>query len=259
MKFTSIATRVGPMVILSVISVSAFFTAPAVSQDSRTMTVLGSIDGTVDGTERGWLTISGEVEGSDMASAAWRPHSDARAMENALGAMGEQQREQMKERLEKMAEMMGDDAAANPLAQMLGGDGEEKIALRIMGVDPDAEKILRQGGLTIELPPFSAENKDELLHGQHEAEISYHKNFGEKTGFHVSTHDVGTDAVVAFDQLEIVEGGGFAEGTFEGSLCPISALMKGSIDPEACILVAGRFETDLGEEETNSPASRSND
>lgn len=252
------AAIAGSASLLVLVCGSIPFLGSAVAQDSQTMTVMGSIEGKVDDTKRGWLTISGEVEGRDMASAAWRPHSDARTMENALAGMGEQQREQMQERMELMAEMLGDDAA-NPLSQMLGGDEEDKIALRIMGVDPDAEQILRQGGLTIELPPFSAENKDELLHGQHEAEISYHKNFGEKTGFHVSTHDVGTDAVVAFDQLEIVEGGGFAEGTFEGSLCPISALMKGSIDPEACILVAGRFETDLGEEEPNSPASRSND
>lgn len=241
---------------LAVAAVCAFLTSasfllmiPAFAQDSRTMAVLGSIDGTVDGSERGWLTISGEVEGRDMSSAAWRPHSDANMMESVLGGMSEQ----MKQRMEMMAEMQGRE---NPLAEILGRDGDEKVALRIMGVDPDAESILRQGGLTIELPPFSAENKDQMLRGQNEADIAYHKNFGESTGFYVSSHDVGTDAVVAFDRLEIVAGGGFAEGTFEASLCPIGSLMGRDVDPADCIMVEGRFKTDLGEEEPDHPGAQ---
>ncbi len=229
---------------------------PAASQDSREMTVLGSIDGMADGTERAWLTISGEVEGRDMSSAAWRPFSMANIMGGALDGMSDEQRAQMEERMEAMSDMMGE-GADNPLAQMFGGGGEDQVELRIMGVDPEAERILRQGGLTIELPPFSADDADQLLTGPNEAEISYHKNFGDGTGFYASSHDVGTPATVAFDRLDIVEGGGFAAGTFEGNLCPISALINGVPDPEVCILVAGEFETELGEEEADTPASPS--
>jgi len=229
---------------------------PSLAQDTRTMTVLGSIDGTADGTERAWLTISGEVNGKTMSSAAWRPHSMPNVMGDALAGMSDEQRAQMQERMEMMSEMMGD-GAENPFAQMLGGDGAEQVKLRIMGVDPKAERILRQGGLTLDLPPFSAEDADKMLTGKNKAEISYHKNFGEDAGLYASTHDVGTTATVMFDRLEIVEGGGFAAGTFEGSLCPIRALMGGDPDPEVCILVAGQFETELGEEEADIPASSS--
>ena len=229
---------------------------PSLAQDTRTMTVLGSIDGTADGTERAWLTIAGEINGSAMSSAAWRPYSMANATGGAFAGMSDEQRAKMEERMEMMSEMLGD-GAENPFAQMLGGDGEEQVQLRIMGVDPEAERILRQGGLTIELPPFSAGDVDQQLTGPKEAEISYHKNFGEEEamGFYASSHDVGTAATVAFDRLEIVEGGGFAAGTFEGSVCPIRSLMGGDPDPEVCILVAGQFETELGEEEADMPAS----
>jgi hypothetical protein len=206
---------------------------PAVSQESRTMTVLGSIEGTADGTERAWLTISGEIEGRDMATAAWRPFSMADALGGALSGMSDEQRAQMVERM----------------------GGEEQVKLRIMGVDPEAESILRQGGLTIELPAFSADDADQLLTGPNEAEIAYHKNFGEGTGFYVSTDDVGTPATVSFDRLDIVAGGGFAAGTFEGNLCPIGSLMTSNPTFEGCILVAGEFETELGEEEADTPPS----
>ena len=177
-------------------------------------------------------------------------------MGDALAGMSDERRAQMQERMEMMSEMMGE-GADNPLAQMFGGDGEEQVQLRIMAVDPEAERILRHGGLTIELPPFSPENTDSLLTGPNEAEISYHKNFGESTGFYASSHDVGTAATVAFDQLDIVAGGGFAAGVFEGTLCPIRAMMGGDPDPEVCILVAGQFETELGEEKADIPGSSS--
>jgi len=239
----------------SSIAVALISALPALSQESRTMTVLGSIDGTAAGTERAWLTIAGEVEGRTMATAAWRPYSMANVMGGAFAGMSDAQRAQMEERMETMSEMMGE-GADNPLAQMFGGGGEEQVKLRIMGVDPEAERILRQGGLTIELPPFSVENADQMLTGPNEAEISYHKNFGEGTGLYASSHDVGTPATVTFDRLDIVEGGGFAAGTFEGNLCPIRALINGVPDPDVCIMIAGQFETELGEEETSTPAAR---
>lgn len=233
MQITRIASKACAWILLPAISASLLFTHDAVAQGTRTMTVLGSIEGTIDGFERSWLTITGEVEGRNMSTAAWRPHSMADMMEAVLDGMSEQQRARM--------------------AQMFGGDGEEEVALRIMGVDPEAEKILRQGGLTIELPPFSADNVDQMLGGRNEAEISYHKNFGEQRGFFVSSHDVGIDATVGFDRLEIVTEGGVAEGTFEGSLCPIRSLMGSNPSLEGCILVEGHFETELGEEEADNP------
>lgn len=239
---------------ISCVAITLMATLPAFAQESRTMTVLGSIDGTADGTERAWLTISGVVEGRDMSSAAWRPYSMANVMGGVLDGMSDEQRARMQESMEMMSDMMGDDAD-NQLEQMFGGGGGDQVELRIMGVDPEAERILRQGGLTIELPPFSAENVDQMLAGPNEAEISYHKNFGDSTGFYVSSHDVGTPATVAFDQLDIVAGGGFAAGTFEGSLCPIRSLMGSNPTLDGCILVAGGFETELGEEEATTPAS----
>ncbi|MFO8125512.1 hypothetical protein [Yoonia sp.] len=235
---------------------AALIAQPSVAQDMRTMTVLGSIEGMADRTERAWSTIAGEINGSKMSSAAWRPYSMPDVMGDALAGMNDEQRAQMQERMKMMSEMLGD-GAENPFAQMFGGDGGEQIQLRITGVDPESERILVRGGLTIELPPFSADEVDELLTGRNEAEISYHKNFGEdeEMGFYASSHDVGTAATVAFDRLEIVEGGGFAAGSFEGSLCPIRALMGGDPDPEVCILVAGQFETVLGEEEADMPVS----
>lgn len=239
----------------SCVAITFMATLPAFAQESRTMTVLGSIDGTADGTERAWLTISGVVEGRDMSSAGWRPFSMANVMGGAFDGMSAEQRAQVEERMEVMSEMMGE-AADNPLTQMFGGGGDEQVKLRIMGVDPEAERILRQGGLTIELPPFSVEDADQKLTGPNEAEISYHKNFGDGTGLYASSHDVGTPATVTFDRLDIIEGGGFAAGTFEGNLCPIRALINGVPDPEVCIIVAGQFETELGEEEADMPAAR---
>jgi hypothetical protein len=220
---------------------------PADAQGIRMMTVLGSIEGTADGTERAWLTIAGEAEGEPMSSAAWRPYSMPNMMEGAFAGMSDAARAQMEERMKLMSEMMGE-GANNPLTQMFGGGSDDQVQLRIMGVDPEAERVLLQGGLTIELPPFSFDSTDQILSGRNEAEISYHKNFGESTGFYASSHDVGTTATVAFDRLEIVDGGGFAAGTFEATLCPISALINNVPDPEVCILVAGQFETELGEE-----------
>lgn len=249
------AVKSGTLIRSATVMVAVMMAHPGQAQGTRTMDVLGSIEGTADGSERGWLTISGEIEGKTMSSAAWRPHSMANVMESAFAGMSEAQQDAMRERMEQMAEMMGEGAGTNPMAQMFGGGGEEYVELRIMGVDPDAEQILRQGSLTLELPPFPADTADQMLSGPNEAEIFYHKNFGEQRGYFVSSHDVGTAATVAFDRLEIVAGGGFAAGTFEGSLCPIRSLMGSNPTLEGCILVAGRFETELGEEEADSAGS----
>ncbi|MEX2470076.1 MAG: hypothetical protein WD396_10000, partial [Pseudohongiellaceae bacterium] len=67
MQITRIASKASAWLLLPAIAASILFAHDAVAQGTRTMTVLGSIDGTVDGFERNWLTISGEVEGRGMS------------------------------------------------------------------------------------------------------------------------------------------------------------------------------------------------
>ena len=217
------------------------------AQDARDMAVTGSVDATVDGVERQWLTIAGEVDGAFMHSAAWQPYAaPENPMASMMEGMPEDQREQMRAQMEAMAEQMGADS---PVAQMFGGDGEnDQVRLRITAVDPGSERILRDGMLTIEIPPFSAEDHNALIGTTGSAEISLFKNFGEQTGLHVSSHSLGTDASVEFDRLEIAAGGGTAEGHFEASLCPLRVVMRDDGDAGDCILVVGRFATELGEE-----------
>ena len=224
------------------------FIAPANAQETRTMEVLGSVDGTVDGHERAWLTISGEIDGAEMSSAAWKSYDAGSVMDAMLEGFSDAQREQMQERMDAMSEMMGDAGGQNPIAQALGGSDKDQITLRIMGVDPDAERILRQGMIIIELPPFAVDDLEKMVGPSLDAEISYHKNFGEGTGFHASSHDAGTAAYVNFKRLDVVEGGGAAKGRFGATLCSLGVLVSGNIDPDDCLFVEGRFDTVLGED-----------
>jgi hypothetical protein len=230
----------------------AFLVSPVSlqAQEARDMTVTGSVDAEVEGVERQWLTISGEIDGDFMQSASWRPFElPANPMAEMLEGMPEAQREQMQAQMETMADAMGAD---NPAAQMFGGGASDQITLRITAFDPDSDRILREGMLTIELPPFSTENIDTLIGTTQSADISLFKNFGESTGLHVSSHSLGTEATVEFDRLEIVPDGGVAEGQFEGTLCPLSVVMQNNSDDADCILVVGRFDTELGEGEPGS-------
>ena len=218
---------------------------PAAAQETRTMEVLGSVDGVVDGHERAWLTISGEIDGAEMSSAAWKAYDVGSLMDAMFDGVSDAQRQQMQERMQAMSEMMGDAGAAHPFAP---GSGEDQVTLRIMGVDPEAERILRQGMISIELPAFAVDDLDAMVGSPVEAEISYHKNFGEVTGFHASSHEAGTAAYVVFERLDIVEGGGNAKGRFGATLCSIGVLMRGDIDPDDCLFVEGHFDTALGED-----------
>lgn len=216
------------------------------AQDARDMAVTGSVDATVDGVERQWLTIAGEVDGEFMNSAAWLPDVlPDNPMAAMMEGMPEAQRERMQAQMDAMAEQMGADS---PYAQMFGDDAGDRIRLRIMAVDPQSERILRQGMLSIELAAFSVEDIDTIIGTAQEAEISLFKNFGEQRGLHVSSHGIGTDATIQLDRLEIEPGGGVAEGHFEASLCPLSVVMGRDGDPDDCSLVTGRFATELGEE-----------
>lgn len=216
------------------------------AQDARDMAVTGSVDATVDGVERQWLTIAGEVDGEFMHSAAWLPNVlPDNPMLQMMEGMPEAQRERMQAQMDAMAAQMGADS---PYAQMFGDDAGDRIRLRIMAVDPQSERILRQGMLSIELVSFSVDDIDAIIGTAQEAEISLFKNFGDKRGLHVSSHGMGTDATLRLDRLEIVPGGGVAEGHFEASLCPLSVVMGRDGDSDDCSLVTGSFATELGEE-----------
>jgi len=216
------------------------------AQEARDMAVIGSIDAVVDGAERQWLTIAGEVDGEFMHSAAWLPNvMPANPMAEMIENMPDAQREQMQAQMDAMSELMGDDS---PYAQMFGEGAADQLRLRIMGVDPNSERILREGMLSIELASFSAKDIDALIGTPQEAEVSLFKNFGEQTGLHVSSHDMGLDATVLFDRLEIEPGGGAAEGLFEANLCPLSVVMGRDGDEDDCILITGSFASELGEE-----------
>ena len=222
------------------------FSASLEAQEARDMAVTGSVDAQVGGVDRQWLTIAGEVDGKFMNSAAWLPDVlPANPMAEMMEGMPDAQRERMQAQMDAMAAQMGDDS---PYAQMFGDDAGDRIRLRIMAVDPQSERILRQGMLSIELASFSVDDIDAIIGTAQEAEISLFKNFGEKRGLHVSSHGIGTDATIQLDRLEIVPGGGVAEGQFEGSLCPLSVVMGRDGDPDDCSLVTGRFATELGEE-----------
>jgi hypothetical protein len=222
------------------------------AQDTRTVDVRGSIEGTVDGSERSWLTLSGEMEGDDLASAVWSQYSTADdPMGGALAALPEAQRDEMIARMEMMEEMSGD--GPNPMAGMMeamGMSGGNQITVRIVGFDPDADRILRQGVLSIELPPLASDDMQGLLNRPHSADISYNKNFGDSRGFHVSAHAIGTEATVSFEQLDINDDdSGFALGQFEATLCPLSVVMNQETDSDECLLAAGEFSTELTRED----------
>jgi hypothetical protein len=217
---------------------------PVGAQETRSVDVLGSITAEIGGDQLEWLTISGGLEGEDNASAVWSPY----APPDVLSHLSEEQRASMKKRMEMLGEM---GASENPLAAMMGGGGTEggdgSIKLRITGFDPEAERMLREGMLSIELSQFSIDDMDAALAMSHDADLSYFRNRGPDTGLYVSAHSVGTKAAVDLDRLEI-GAEGHAEGRFTATLCPISTLMGGEPDPEVCVLISGEFSTELREE-----------
>ena len=245
-----------PALVVFVMAPGIFLGSMTQAQDTRTVDVRGSIDGSVDGQERSWLTLSGEMEGEDLASAVWQQVSTADdPMGGALAALPEEQREQFRARMEMMEELSGD--GPNPMAGMMEtmGVGGNQISVRIVGFDPDAERILRNGVLSIELSRLATDDMQDLLNRPHDAEISFMKDFGENTGLHVSSHAIGTNATVSFEQLDInfdsSDGGndsGFAEGWFEATLCPLSVVINQITDSDECVPTEGVFSTELTRE-----------
>lgn len=204
--------------------------APALShaQETRSVDVLGSITAEVNGDTREWLTISGG--GMDGASAVWSTYAPPEIP--IPSHLSEEQANVMRERITAMS-----------------GASDNAVELRITGFDPDAERMLRDGVLSIEISPFSAEDSEAALAARHEAAVSFFRDRGPDTGLYVSSgHSVGPDASVEFDRLEIDTGGGRAEGRFAATLCPISGLMRSDIVTDGCVPVSGTFETDLVED-----------
>lgn len=222
-----------------------FLAAPAAAQETRSMDVLGTINAQVDGEQqREWLTIESGVEGMDGASAVWSPSALPPGVAAQLEGMSEQRRAAM----DRMAAMMG--GGNNPLAT-----GEGRVDVRIVGFDPDAERMLREGMLSIEVTRLAADDIDAALGRSHEADISYFRNRGPATGLYVSAHKVGDAARVDFDLLELGDHGK-AQGRFSATLCPISELMgRGEVDASKCVPISGEFTTDLKEEAPPASAS----
>jgi hypothetical protein len=227
---------------LACMTASLVAPAPLGAQETRSVDVLGSISAEVAGEQLEWLTISGGgAEGEDMASAVWSPY----APPDVLSQLSEEQRAFMEKQMEMLDEM---GVSENPLAAMMGGGGTEGgIELRITGFDPEAERMLREGMLSIELSQFSIDDMDAVLAMSHDADVSYFRNRGPDTGLYVSSHSVGTDATVDFERIEIGAQGHTA-GRFSATLCPISTLMGGEPDPDLCIPISGEFSTELREE-----------
>lgn len=204
--------------------------APTLShaQETRSVDVLGAITSVVNSDTREWLTIAGG--GMDGASAVWSPYAPPEIP--MPSHLSEKQAAEMRERF----------------AAMSGASDSDAVVLRITGFDPEAERMLRSGGLSIEVSPFSPEESEAALAASHDAEVSLFRGRGEDRELYVSAHSAGPDASVEFDRLEIVTGGGRAEGRFAATLCPISALMRSNVVTDGCVPVAGTFATDLVEE-----------
>lgn len=220
---------------------SAF--SPALAQETQTVDVLGSITADVDGEQYKWLTISGGIEGMDGASAIWLPHS--RALPAGVIEQMEQMSEQQRTAMDMIAGALGE---SNPLAA-----GEGLVDVRITGFDPEAERMLREGMLSIEVTRFPAQDLDAALSTRHDADVSYFRNRGPVTGLYVSAHSVGRQAQVEFDRLEI-DAPGHAQGRFSATLCPINALMGREPDRDVCISISGEFASELIEETTSDGA-----
>ena len=217
-------------------AVAVLLAVPVVSsaQQTRSVDVLGSITAEIDGQTREWLTINGVGDDKEEGSAGWSAYAPP-----AVPRPSHLSDEQFAAVMERMGGMFG--AKAGP-----GGD--DLVKVQISGFDPNAERMLRDGVLTIELSPFSAGDVDSLLERRLEANVAYFKDFGDAQGLFVSTDDSGIAATVAFEALEIAEGGGHAEGEFEAGLCPVAAMMGGgAIDPDDCLRIVGRFSTELDE------------
>src|SRR5690625_3237748 len=132
------------------------FSGPAIANDAITVNVLGTVSGTLDGEQRAWKTISGEIDGESIHSASW----DNKAANNNLSDMGQMMSQLMgnlgmemgpeeQEQMQAMESLFGNNSAmqdmmgkngsmANTMQQLFGGGGPDPITLNITGHDPSS-------------------------------------------------------------------------------------------------------------------------
>ena len=229
--------------------------APAPATGGATLEVLGSVTGTVGGTDREWLTLQGEIRGEDGATAFWRRTEIAipsfgDTLGGMIDALPEAERAEIEAQVQALDQLTrGDGTVADVLGQISGtrGGGHSFTDLTIGGHDPDSPNILTDGTLTLELTlPDGPVAAGTTL----PATVTYVVEGGSLIPqlFYVSGED-GREGSVTFDRLEIAPGGGHAIGRFEATLCRMEAarLMAGP-DLSDCIPAVGVFDTALGED-----------
>ncbi len=212
------------------------------SQDMRSMTALGSVQARVENHTQEWVTLGGEVDGKNLASASWQPVTMPESpMARMMATMNEQQRQQMEQ------------------AMGAAGVGVDRryVRLRIAGFDPESEQVERAGMLSIELGMLATHDMDAVHAGQHEADVSYFMKTDGGTRLLVAdTRSAGATTSVEFDRLELNDNDGFAEGRFTADLCPMRQVMNNTIDPASCLSLEGEFATQLATEEAISAMGR---
>lgn len=224
--------------------------APAPPDDGPvTMTVLGSVKGTLDGQAREWVTISGDIHHEASSSASWQRTSIsipgfADTFGSMLGAISDEDQAQL-ETLDQM--FSGENSLADLIGQMTGEavGGQDFINLTISGHDPDSPNILTERVLSLDV---TLDSMDAPLGVPVSADISYYVDasggFIPKL-FYISGEG-GAQASVTFTQLDLGPDGGHAKGSFKGTLCRMEGarLMDGP-DLSDCMQADGQFDTSL--------------
>lgn len=263
-QFETALVPFGPPVPLDEMPQVAMGSGPDTSLDSPptddgpvTMDVLGTISAKLDGEDREWLTIAGQLNGEDGASANWQCiEMSIPSFADGVGAVGGVLSDEERAQLGMLDDMF---SGGNPMAEMMEQitgqpvGGGEHINLTISGHDPASPNILTEQVLALDVFLTSAEPP---LGVPIPADISY---FVESSGgfipavFYFSGED-DAEASVTFDQLDLTPGGGHASGSFRASLCRMEGarLMDGA-DLSDCMPVEGRFDTALIEEAAYSP------
>lgn len=244
------ARRVLAAAATGLLTVAAMLTAPVAaqgisamdSQDVRSMTSLGSIHASIEGQMLEWVTLGGEVDGEELASARWQPVTmPENPMVKMMENMNEEQRRQMEQ-------AMG--------ASGMGLD-REYVRVRIAGFDPESEQVQRAGMLSIELGMLATNDMDAVYGQMHEADVSYFMKTDDGVILLVAdTRSAGATTGVEFDRLVLNEGAGFAEGRFTADLCPMRQVMNNTIESESCLSFEGEFATQLAAEEADDALTR---
>lgn len=227
-------------------------------QGGVNLDVRGTINATLRGVEREWVTVSGDVRGEPIGSAFWgvQGHGEMPDFAEAMASMGGELSEADRARMEAMSRMMAD--ADGPMAAMLGqmgggpaAGGTGRVNLTIGGHDPASPNILFEQVLVITVEDLDRDQTAALKGRALPARIMFSDEYTSGTMadvLYVAGDGVGNASVV-FEELELQPGGGKAAGSFTASICRMEAarMMEGP-DRNNCLPVEGRFETALDEE-----------